>query len=244
MELFLTIVAVLTLLTIVRYSVLAYRTVAAGKKMSPFSQEPNNTKSRILIVGDSTAYGTGASTPKNSLIGRLAADFPAATIINKAENSRNFSHIRRTLEQIKSEQFDIVMVHAGGIDTITLRPLASIEKDLRAIIIQAKRLGARYTYFISVNNVGVAPFFTLPVKNFFTSRSRQISVLCESVSQSESNVIHIPLFREKDDDPLFKKSKAYFSSDKIHPNDAGYAIWYHMIASKLDKLKALYDGHH
>ncbi len=51
------------------------------------------------------------------------------------------------------------------------------------------------------------------------------------VCAREMGVVHIPLFRERKDDPLAEPGTQLFSADGTHPNDEGYARWYDSIRS-------------
>ena len=42
----------------------------------PYTAQPSQPTQRVLVVGDSTAVGTGASTAADSLPGRMGQDHP------------------------------------------------------------------------------------------------------------------------------------------------------------------------
>src|SRR5665213_3447970 len=46
----------------------------------PYEQHPPNPAMYILVMGDSTAVGTGAATNTESIAGRLGARYPQADI--------------------------------------------------------------------------------------------------------------------------------------------------------------------
>lgn len=53
---------------------------------SPFQAANPEPRARILIVGDSTGVGTGASHPRDSVAGRLHDDYPCIAVINRSVN--------------------------------------------------------------------------------------------------------------------------------------------------------------
>ena len=211
------------------------RAVQAGKQAVPASQVSTREQARVLIIGDSTAYGTGASQAEYSLAGRLAHDFPQFTIINAAENAMSIAQLEQKVAALKDQhqQFDVVMIHLGGMDTISFTRLKQIKTKLNAIFAETKHLGARLTVLVSVNNVGAAPFFQFPLDRLYTHRSRQVSAACNAAC-AEAKALHVPLFVERSDDPLFVKSGPLFAPDGIHPNDDGYAMWYQKIKTTIE----------
>ena len=99
-----------------------------ARQSTPFQQNPVNPKLSLLIVGDSTGVGTGASAPGNSLAGLLGSAYPGLRIDNRARDGATFADVLRQLEG--AQRFDLVLVQAGGNDVIRLRS----EDDMRADI--------------------------------------------------------------------------------------------------------------
>jgi hypothetical protein len=56
------------------------------KKTVPFSRSEPQAVFKILVLGDSTAFGTGATHPEDSTAGRLAARYPRASVTDLAVN--------------------------------------------------------------------------------------------------------------------------------------------------------------
>ncbi len=236
MQIFAHIVITIALLWIgyhaIRLTYLGQKAVAFGKKTVKACQTPDHVDSTILIVGDSTAVGVGAQNPRQSLVGRLAADLPRTLINNSAINGLNTKALRTIIASTPSNSYDYVIIHTGGIDTISCTPLATTEKYLDLILQESKRVAKKEIFLISVNNTGLVPFFPSPINFLFTHRSRAISRIAGRLC-SKYQCTHIPLFSERNDDELVTNPKKYISSDLIHPNDEGYGIWYNKIKSVL-----------
>lgn len=67
---------------------------------------------RLLIVGDSTAVGTGATASGASVAGLLGEHFPWLQIENRSRDGATFSEL---LDQLDGdERLDMVLVMAGG----------------------------------------------------------------------------------------------------------------------------------
>ena len=216
----------------IRLIYLGRKAVVFGEKTVKASQTPDRVDLKILIVGDSTAVGVGAQNPRQSLVGRLAADLPQALINNSAINGLNTKALSNILTSIPPNSYDYIIIHTGGIDTISCLPLATTENFLELILRQSKRVARKQIFLVSVNNTGLVPFFPFPLNLLFTYRSRAISKIAAQLC-FKYQCVHIPLFLERKDDELAKHPKKYISSDLIHPNDEGYGIWYERIKSVL-----------
>lgn len=87
---------------------------------------------RLLIVGDSTAVGTGASSPASSLAGLLAEQYPRLWIDNRARDGAKFADV---LQQLSGpERFDMVLVQAGGNDVIRMRGMDALREDIERVV--------------------------------------------------------------------------------------------------------------
>jgi lysophospholipase L1-like esterase len=185
---------------IVYYSRIAIKN---GKLAEPLSQVVENPEYTILIVGDSTSYGTGASCKECSLVGRLAKDVAGASITNASKNAMSLSTLTQTLRSLSTNVYDVIIIHIGGIDTISLTPMRTIERYIGAVFSYATKMARKKVFLVSVNNAGLVPLFRFPLS--------------------------LILFEEREREVLHKNPNRFFSSDKTHPNDEGYAIWYEKI---------------
>ncbi len=211
-----------------RLAVLANRAVMYGKQTSPVHKQHEAPKNKVLVIGDSTAFGTGAITKEGSLVGRLAEDLPNSSIVNAAKNAMDLRELNEHLTPHEENAYDYVIVHIGGMDTINLMPLPFVQKRARASLEQAKRVAQKKVFLVSVYNVGTAPFFQYPLNRYFETRSNKISSTFATLC-TELDIEHIPLYQEKDTDPLYQDVERYFAPDGLHPNDEGYGLWYNKI---------------
>src|SRR5688572_21396111 len=84
----------------------------------PFSVDRGQNSFRILIAGDSTAVGTGVADLNQSIAGRLARDFPRATITNLGENGLRTGEVADRLAVRGSERADLILLQTGGNDIL------------------------------------------------------------------------------------------------------------------------------
>ena len=109
------------------------RSAALAERSDPFRQRPDRPATRVLVVSDSTAVGTGAVDPRASIAGRIAQDHPDVEIVNLGADGARLADV---LEQIRASgdvPFDLVLVQAGGNDVIRLASAPRLEADCAAV---------------------------------------------------------------------------------------------------------------
>lgn len=193
-----------------------------ARRSEPLQHTPADATLRLLIVGDSTGVGTGASAPQASLAGLLAQAYPRLQIDNRARDGATFADVIGQLDGATS-RYDIVLVQAGGNDVIRLRKLADVQADIHRVALLARARGER-VLLMPAGNVGNAPFFFPPVSWFMTSRARSMhGFVREAAAQNQA--VYVNLFKEKANDP-FAQQPGLNAADGLHPSDAGYRVWF------------------
>jgi lysophospholipase L1-like esterase len=196
---------------------------ALARASEPHRQAGANGGPRLLIVGDSTAVGTGASSPAASLAGLIGARTPDATIHNRARDGATWADLPGQLSGVAGGGYDIALLMAGGNDVIRLRDMAAVRADIERSIALARE-HATTVVVMPAGNVGNAPFFLPPVSWWMTARARGLHAAVAAASQAQG-AVYVNLFRERDDDP-FAQRRELHAADGLHPSDAGYALWW------------------
>ena len=204
------------------------------RRSEPFEQRPDAPRKRLLIVGDSTAVGTGASSPAHSLPGLIARGHPRLLIENRARDGARFAEVAAQLEL--PGHFDLVLVMAGGNDVIKMRRMADMHRDILRVLHAAHARGEE-VIIMPPGNVGNAPFFFVPVSWWMSSRAREMHRLVASAAQA-SNAIYVDLFKERENDP-FVLTPALNARDGLHPSDAGYRVWWQALQRQADLARHL-----
>ena len=203
------------------------RAAELARASEPFQNNPDNPTLRVLIVGDSTAVGTGASSGSESLAGLMARQRPQTLIENRARDGARFADV---LAQLVGEQrFDTVIVQAGGNDVIRLRGLVVMQGDIDRVADRAREI-AGTVVLMPAGNVGNAPFFFAPVSWWMTQRSRAMHRFVQQAA-ARTGAVYVNLFHERDNDP-FVSNPALNASDGLHPSDAGYAVWFEQLQAQ------------
>lgn len=200
------------------------------RESQPLQHRPANAVHRLLLVGDSTGVGTGASSPQGSVAGYLAQDFPRLWIDNRARDGARFAQVEQQLAST-SERFDAVLIMAGGNDVIRGTDAPTLQAQVERSIALARRR-ADHVVLMPAGNVGNAPFFFAPLAGIMERRSRSLHEQLRALAAREG-VVYVDLFKERDADP-FVANAALNSRDGLHPSDAGYRVWYDLLLAQTD----------
>jgi lysophospholipase L1-like esterase len=182
---------------------------------------PHAPAASLLIVGDSTALGTGASSPQASLAGRFANSYPDLRIANCGRRGARFATLGD--EIARHGRHDVIMILAGANDVIRHTGMARLKADIDDAITQASKQ-ALHVVVVPAPNLGNAPIFPAPLSWWLTLRSRRLHAACRRSVQARG-ATYVNLFRRWRDDP-FAHDPALIASDDLHPSDAGYAFWF------------------
>jgi len=219
---------VLALLTVSGCTV--WRIGQAGdlaRRSEPLQHSPASPALRLLIVGDSTAVGTGASSPQTSLAGLLAREYPRLRIDNRARDGAKFDDVANQLGG--ADRYDLVLIQAGGNDVIRMRNMDTVGADIDRVLTLAKARADR-VILMPAGNVGNAPFFYPPVSWFMSSRARTLHGLVREATQRHG-AVYVNLYKDKASDP-FVQQPGLNAVDGLHPSDAGYRVWFTELMSQ------------
>jgi lysophospholipase L1-like esterase len=192
----------------------------------PFAAPHPTGEKRILILGDSTAVGAGASAPEDTIAGRLAHDFPKADIVNLGINGSRTKDVLRALKAVADQRFELVIASVGGNDIWHFGSLLKLERNLHALLQAAKAVASGPVILLLYNNIGSSPIFPSFMRQPLKRRGVLIQELFRSVAGKE-NVPCIELFSNDEDNPFLHEPNRFFSPDGVHPSSEGYRLWYH-----------------
>ncbi len=210
---------------------------ALAKASEPFQAEPASATASILVIGDSTAVGTGASAPARSIAGLIAQSRPGLRVVNRARDGAKYAEFIQQLQQ-DNQKFDTVLVLGGGNDVIRLTSEADLRQSVDAVADLAVLKGKR-VILMPPGNVGNAPFFFAPASWLMTRRSQTLHGLVRDAA-TRTGATYVNLYKPKAQDPFAQRPKELHASDGLHPSDAGYLEWMSELnlQAQLDKTLA------
>lgn len=219
---------------IAKVSLAYHRARPLAEEASVFAHHTKSSTTSVLVIGDSTGYGTGASKPEDSVAGRLSKDFPHASIENRSINGLKISGAISILERVHEEdRYHVVLLQIGGNDVLYFSSQEEVRREMRELFALAKKHSDNVV-MMSTGDIGTAPAFG-PLLSFFYHR-RTLSFREMFMEEAKkAGVQYVDLYVEKKDDPFALDPWKYHSSDGLHPTSAGYALWY-------EKLKPVISG--
>lgn len=188
----------------------------------PFHARPEAAEASLLIVGDSTALGTGASAPSASLAGRIAARYPTLRVSNLARAGARFADIAEQLRH--AGRHDLILVAGGANDVMRFTPHPRLARDI-ALTLRRAAAQADRVIVVPAPNVGNAPFFPPPLSWLLSHRARLLHRLARA-SASTVGAAYVDLYRDRAADPFARDPLRLIAADRLHPSDAGYAVWF------------------
>lgn len=190
----------------------------------PYSRRRLGGK-KILILGDSTAVGTGAQSPEYTIAGRFAADFPFSDIINLGVNGSRASGMLQQLKEVEGETFDLVVILSGGNDVLVLNTESGLKRTLTSVLEITNKMSNHQTVVLFYGTNGTTASLPSIFQPFFTRKFRKIEKGFEQACKNQ-DVPFIELFSNVEINPFKEDPRVYFSPDGIHPSDLGYQMWY------------------
>ena len=189
---------------------------------SPYERALPNAP-QLLVLGDSTGYGTGVMDNNDSIAGRVAEEYPDYEIVNQSQNGRTIAELESVAREVEGE-YALILLQIGGNDILQGRDAEVVEEELRRIIISLTD-NTDDLVMMSTGNVGGASAFTGERAQELEERSRVFRDMFEAVA-SDTPLTYVDLFVEPENDPFVAEPSVYLSWDGLHPSAAGYGEWY------------------
>lgn len=197
-----------------------------------FERRAPDADRHLLVVGDSTAVGTGATSPRDSVAGRLAARFPGLAVVNMARDGARMVDVVGQLEAAPERSYDAVLIQAGGNDILGFTPLKRLRRDAVGAMERARRR-ASCVVMMSTGDVGTAPAFPAPVGWLLSARTQAVrNVLITAAG--ETGIGYVDLYRPPAEDPFLRDPGRYYARDGLHPSAAGYDLWLEQLLANSD----------
>jgi lysophospholipase L1-like esterase len=201
-----------------------FKTLLLIAKATPSYEQKGNDSASLLILGDSTGYGTGAGNSKGSIAGLIGADYPNLRITNSSVNGRTIGGLRKDIEKLEGE-FDVILLQIGANDILQKRTVEETMVDLRAVL-DVLSPKTKKIVMISSGNVGGAIRF----KGEQAAAYKQQSIIFKdaflALNSERPYFSYVDLYVAPEQDPFVLEPDIYTANDGLHPSNVGYLEWY------------------
>ena len=139
-----------------------------------YEQHPSDPVHRVLVLGDSSGFGVGATKSEESVAGRLGARNSDVDITNIAVSGARLKDVPKQLGNSRIQhdiKYDRIFLHIGGNDVVHGTSLATMQTQLQSVLEQIAPLSDDII-LIHGGNIGTAPFFPKFSQPYFSWRSR------------------------------------------------------------------------
>jgi len=190
---------------------------------------------RILILGDSTGVGIGATSPEDSIAGLLATEFPQADIVNVSQSGARVAHVTRQAQRCVrlGWHFDLALVHVGGNDVLRATPIDRLVISGQHLMTELTRLADR-TVWLGPLNIGLAPLFPPPYSWLLAARSHAAARVFAACAHAHG--AHFIDFCASDHSNHFlRERRASFAVDGLHPSSSAYRYGYAALRAAMQR---------
>ncbi len=201
---------------------------------TPYEQTVAGDK-RILIVGDSTGYGTGVCDPRLSVAGLIGKNFTSYSISNDSSNGRTIAGGIEVLQKLaQDDHYELILLQIGANDILQKRDVEIVQRELSTLYKEAKK-HSKNVVMLSNGNIGASYAFKGKEAETYTALSRIFRTLYMDTAKLHE-VVYIDLFEEPQDDVFVQDPKKYTAFDGLHPSEEGYAVWYKKLQPVLREM--------
>lgn len=193
-------------------------------QVTPYEQIAQGNRA-ILVVGDSTGYGTGAGDGRLSVAGLMGKGFSTHSIVNNSKNGRTIRQALEVLTKLPPDaHYELILLQIGANDILQKRNVEDTRNDISQLYTEAKK-HTNNVAILSNGNIGASYTFKGAIAKEYTEQSRIFRVMHMETAKAYG-VSYIDLFEEPENDVFVQEPKKYTAFDGLHPSAAGYAIWY------------------
>ena len=188
-------------------------------------------ENHILLLGESTVAGVGASSPAHTLAGNfhrlLGESYQIETIGKKGLRVKEALSLFYQHRQEQTRKFKGVILFLGANDCFLLTSPDAFKKEVETLIHQIQlATSSEWIYLAAIPPVHLFPAFSKRMKAFLQVQRSYLQSELEKIADNHPNVIYhgIPMDLQPE----------FFSADRIHPSDLGYQKIAELAVEKLN----------
>jgi lysophospholipase L1-like esterase len=173
----------------------------------------------VLLLGESTVAGVGASAAAHTLAGnfaRLLGDsYQIETIGKKGLRVKDAFSLYHQHKKSRSATTEGVILFLGANDCFLLTSPQEFKQELRSLMLQIQvETDANWIYLAAIPPVHLFPAFSEQMRSFLSKQRAYLQREMEDIAANDPKVIYhtIPMDLQPE----------FFSADGVHPSDLGY----------------------
>lgn len=207
-------------------------------------EDGRGPRMELLVLGESTAAGVGASDHEEALAGRAARALSGASGLTVSwrvagRSGATAATLRESLlPSVEASHPDVVLLAVGVNDVLRLRTGRSWRRDLfRLAEAIRERLGDPAVVMAGVPRMETFPALPQPLRAVLGLRARFLDAVAADAARALRGWTHVPLEPETLGRGLESEADffASFASDGLHPSETGYRAWAGVLAPALEE---------
>jgi lysophospholipase L1-like esterase len=185
----------------------------------------------VLVVGDSTAVGTGAVLPSASVAGRIAQQFPCTNLVNRARDGALMRDLAAQIDGTGDTPFNLLLMQVGATDAVSFTDLPDLRRGLDEALSRGTAK-ARHVVVLGSSSLAAAPMFMPPFDAIFSRRAHGVERVLRDASE-EAGVEYVDVSKSPASVALSSDPARYYASDYLHPNSDGYGLWFKAMSKQV-----------
>ena len=173
----------------------------------------------VLLLGESTVAGVGASATAHTLAGNFARmlgdSYQIETIGKKGLRVKDAFSLYQLQKKSRTTTSEGVILFLGANDCFLLTSPQEFKQELRSLIQQIQvETDANWIYLAAIPPVHLFPAFSEQMRAFLSKQRAYLQREMEDIAANDPKVIYhaIPMDLQPE----------FFSADGVHPSDLGY----------------------
>jgi lysophospholipase L1-like esterase len=183
----------------------------------------------MLVLGDSTAVGVGATSSTN-VPGRLAEHLHAS-VENYAKSGAKVGWLTEQRMRAKRAHYDTTLVQIGANDVVSTGNLtvaaAVFEKELAALTKMSGRV-----IVLTAGDIGDSGVFIRPLGAVISYRTRVLREYFKKTCE-KYGAVYVDIYAEPN--VLARDPGRYYAADNFHLSSEGYGYWYEITKKYITK---------
>jgi len=200
------------------------------EKAQPYQREGREHDKAMLVLGDSTAVGVGASVAEDTLAAKAALSIGALHVENRAVSGAITKDLSSQAAKAQRDAYELILIQIGGNDIIRMKSERKAGAELKSAL--EKLPVAKKVIVISAGNVGgstLIPFFLRPL---YTDKNLKYHAEFGRIV-TDAGFTYVDLYKAPNSRLMEREPKTYLAEDGLHPSSEGYALWFEAIRPSL-----------